>query len=259
VAQGADDAKELLRTAAKGALAADRIEEVIGASIDSLGVPMKSEEQLLFGELVSEIQRLRTKVDQIDGVIASHVASDPIMKLMSDVVGPAATAALIVYVGAPREYASAGAYEKACGLNLKVRSSGKNAGQLKITKRGPPPVRQLLYLAALRCCQSDDTVRAWYQQRKGYKADIKMKAVVAVMRKLVRALWSMGHDVEHAKAFDSHLLFDIRRLRIEPRAATRSSHGANAPPQSSSCAGRTGKRTGRVPQPTTPSALEAHP
>jgi transposase len=258
VAQARKDAKAVLRAAAKAGLSADRIEEVIGASTQSLGVAMTSAERVLLRELVDEIQRLSRKVEEIDKQIASWVASDHVMKLMAGVIGPAATAALMAYVGAPSEYASAAAYEKACGLNLKVRSSGKDEGRLRITKRGPPRVRQLLYLAALRCCESNETVRAWYQQRGSYKADIKIKAVVAVMRKLVRALWCMGHDVEHAKAFDSHLLFDIRRLPIQQQVPTRSSQGAEASPRSSCLPGQTGNRTGRTSRSRNPSAVEVH-
>jgi transposase len=258
VAQSEEDAKASMRAAAKGSLSRDRIEEVIGVSRGSLGVPMTNDERVLLGDLVDEIQRLRRKVDDIDEQLAAYVESDRVMKLMSGVAGPAATVALMAYVGTPDQYASASAYEKACGLNLKVRSSGKDEGRLRITKRGPPRVRQLLYLAALRCCQSNETVRAWYQQRGGYKANVKMKAVVAVMRKLVRALWSMGHDREHPKAFDSHLLFDMRRLPIQSAGPRPSSQGTNAP-QFSRSSGQAGKRTGRVPQPKKPSAVEAHP
>lgn len=253
VAQARKDAKDVLRAAARGGLSADRIEEVMGASTQSWGMPMTSAERVLLTELVDEIQRLSRKVEEIDKQIASWVGSDHIMKLMAGVIGPAATAALMAYVGAPSQYASAAAYEKACGLNLKVRSSGKDEGRLRITKRGPPRVRQLLYLAALRCCESNETVRAWYQQRASYKADMKIKAVVAVMRKLVRALWCMGHDVEHPRAFDARLLFDTSRLRTEQRCPT-------SPSRATSCAsGQSGNRTGRNSQSRNPSAAEVHP
>jgi hypothetical protein len=41
-----------------------------------------------------------------------------------------------------------------------------------------------------------------------------MKAVIAVVRKMVRAPWCMGHDPTNPKAFDSAQLFDARRLLI---------------------------------------------
>jgi transposase len=175
VAQGGKDARELLRAAAKGALPADRIDEVIRAATGSLGVPMTSAEQELLRHVVNEIQRLGRKVDEIDKEATSCVEADRAMQLMSEAVGPAAVVALIAYLGAPSQYASASAYEKASGLNLKVRSSGKHEGRLKITKRGPPRVRQLLYLAALRWCRCDAIVGAWYRQREGYQADTKKK------------------------------------------------------------------------------------
>jgi hypothetical protein len=182
-----------------------------------------------------------------------------VMKVMSAAVGPAAATALIAYVGAPQEYSSARAYEKACGLNLKVRSSGKHEGQLKITKRGPSQVRQLLYLAALRHCRFDDTTRAWYRKRTSYNTGPKkgkMKAVVAVMRKLVRALWRMGHDAANPKAFDSTKLFDVRRLSITEDLPMAAKALVPTPRQASQ---HDGNRTVRVRQTNQSSAAEAHP
>ena len=258
VAQGGQNPREVLRIGARGLLSADRVEEIIGPCKESLGVPMTSAERVLLQDVVGEIQRLKRKVDDIDAELESQVKSNHVMQLMSAVVGAAATAALIAYVGEPREYPSAAAYEKACGLNLKVRSSGKDEGKLKITKRGPPRVRQLLYLAALRCCQKDDIVCAWYQKRTSYKADVKIKAVVAVTRKLVRGLWCMGHDPGHARAFDSRLLFDVRRLPVHRRAP--GLFGRDASVAQNPCSPRrNGKRTGSVAQLSKPSAMEAQP
>jgi hypothetical protein len=72
-------------------------------------------------------------------------------------------------------------------------------------------VRQLLYLAALRVIANNEVVRAWYQGRKSFQAEkTKNKAVVAVMRKLARALFHVARG-EH---FDATKLFDVRRLRL---------------------------------------------
>jgi transposase len=220
---------------------------------------MQSEERALLGDLIREIQRLRGNCDELDEQLAVQVEEDPMMKVMSAAVGPAAATALTAYVGAPRQYESARAYEKACGLNLKVRSSGEHEGQLKITKRGPSKVRHLLYLAALRLCQHDETTRAWYQRRSSYSAGwkkSKMKAVVAVMRKLVRALWCIGHDPANPQTFDSSKLFDTRRLSI----TTEQSVEAETRVSPSRSAGqRSGGRTAHVRQPNKSSVAEVRP
>lgn len=258
VAKAGENANRVLRVAARGRLSEERIDQLVQAARDTLGVRMQSEEQDLLCELVREIQRLREKTDELDEQLASLLAADPVLKVMSAAVGPAAAGALIAYVGAPQEYSSAHAYQKASGMNLKVRSSGKHEGQIKITKRGPSQVRQLLYMAALRHCRFDDTTRAWYQKRSSYNAGAKngkIKAVVAVMRKLLRALWCMGHDAANPKAFDSTKLFDTRRLLLPENLPTTAMAQVSGPRQANQ---HDGNRTARVRRPNHPAA-EAHP
>ena len=123
--------------------------------------------------------------------------------------------ALVAYLGALTDYESAAALEKACGLNLKIRSSGNYVGRLKLTKRGSAAVRRYLYLAALRLIQSDPLIARWYRARAGYRGGRKLVAIVAVMRKLARALW----HIARGHAFDSTLLVDERALPSLPLVA----------------------------------------
>ena len=118
---------------------------------------------------------------------------------------------LVAYLGALTDYDSAAALEKACGLNLKIRSSGNYVGRPTLTKRGSAAVRRYLYLAALRLIQRDPLIARWYRSRAGYRGGHKLVAIVAVMRKLTRALW----HVAHAQAFDSSKLIDERALPAE--------------------------------------------
>jgi transposase len=127
---------------------------------------------------------------------------------LADTFGLITAVVLIAFVGDPSEYRCAAAYEKAMGLNLKERSSGKHKGKLKITKRGSPIARNYLYLAALRLIQTDPVVRVWYDLRA--KPKQKRIAVVALMRKLSRAMWHMSRG----SVFDSTKLFDVRRLGL---------------------------------------------
>jgi transposase len=257
VEQSLDSAKRIL-SAGRTALCEERVERILGAAHQSTGVPMMAEDRQLLGDLVTEIERLTEKVDEIDGDIRKQIASHSVTSLMASVVGPAAAAALVVHAGLPQEYECARAYEKASGLNLKVRSSGKHAGRLKITKRGPPAVRQLLYLAALRLCAQDQVIRAWYQQSNAYKANLKKKAVVGIMRKLIRALWTIAHDPEKLVTFDSCRLFDVTRLDLSTRTATASQESA-AMAQHDPSQKSPGKRPPRKKRSPISSAMEASP
>jgi hypothetical protein len=81
---------------------------------------------------------------------------------------------------------------------------------LSITKRGPGQVRKRLYLAALRMVQTQPVVAAWYQGRGAYRREAKRAAIVAVMRKVARALW----HIARGGVFEPQKLFDTRRLDL---------------------------------------------
>ncbi len=134
---------------------------------------------------------------------------------MRTVVGQATAAVVVSEAGDPTQFTSPAAYLKATGLNLAERSSGKHKGALKISKRGSSLARRYLFLAALRLIQRDPLVRAWYAKRLRRNGGVKLKGVVAVMRKLVRALW----HVARGAVFDSALLFDASKLAVAPAAA----------------------------------------
>jgi hypothetical protein len=73
-------------------------------------------------------------------------------------------------------------------------------------------------MAALRLMKDDPIARAWCRARKCYIAELKIKAVVALMRKVARALW----HVARGEVFDAAKLFDTRRLEL-PTTATKTS------------------------------------
>jgi len=201
---------ELLTRATRGALRKERIERVVSGAKQSLGTPMGEGERDYVRVLALHMLDLREKTRLVDHRIAAALSkSTPVTKLV-ETFGAVTTAVVLAHVGNPATYSSADAFEKALGLNLKIHQSGDydGIGSLHITKRGPARVRQYLYLAALRFIFKNDIARRWYQARAAYRSERKMKAVVALMRKLARA---MVH-VARGDAFDATKLFDVRRL-----------------------------------------------
>ena len=71
--------------------------------------------------------------------------------------------------------------------------------------------RRYLYLAVLRLLQTDEVIQAWYAKKAKRDGGCKQKAIIAIMRKLVRALW----HVARGNAFDSTKLYDVSRLELE--------------------------------------------
>lgn len=147
---------------------------------------------------------------------AKHVeklgANIEAVRRVGDVIGRRTAAVLYAEAGDPGSYAVPAAYVKTLGLNLKIKNSGKPAdiGRLKITKRGSSVARVYLYLAVLRLIQSDACFAAWYKRKADRDGGLKMKAIVALMRKLATALW----HVARGQSFTPARLFDTERLGL---------------------------------------------
>ena len=67
--------------------------------------------------------------------------------------------------------------------------------------------------------------RAWYRARESHQAKQSLKAVVALMRKLARALWHVGRGA----TFDPRKLFDTRRLGLSADGMTLAKELATPP------------------------------
>jgi transposase len=216
VAEQPEEAKVLLRRASRSRLSDQAMTGVIEGARTTFGVPMVQEEEQLVRTLAMQLIAASQSTDALDEQIRELAKDDVVFARLSCWMG-AYSAAVIVTRVDPRQYTSACQVEKACGLNLREKSSGENDGRgtLRITKRGPALVRQVLYLFALRMIKESAVVRAWYKRRRGYTEDSKQRAVVAVMRKLTRALF----HVARGDAFDASKLFDVRRLDLEANAA----------------------------------------
>ncbi len=210
-------AAQALRAESRGRFDKDAIERVVQSAVRSQAEAMSEPERRLMQVTFEEIVRLHERLDGVDARITATIDGEPAYATMRKMLGAPTVAVLVAAAGDPSSYASAQALEKAYGLNLKERSSGgrQNAG-VHVTKRGPGLVRSYLYMTAMRLVGSDPVVRAWYQRRGAFRAGDKVAALVAVMRKLVRAIWC----VSKGAPFDATKLFDVRRLGVVSTAAT---------------------------------------
>ena len=80
--------------------------------------------------------------------------------------------------------------------------------------------------AAIRLVKDDALIARWYRARGGYRANRKLVALVAVTRKLIRALW----HVARGAAFDSSKLIDARALPAEPLTTSRGADSQEVSP-----------------------------
>ena len=208
-------ASERLRGWGRGPLKQEKIDRIIESAKATVGVPMSDEDVAWLREIVTAIQHARTAQKACQNELKTLVSQNETIQKMATAVGHATACVLWVQLGDPRNYPAAGAYLKAAGLNLKVRSSGKMKGQLRISRRGPSRVRRWMYFAALRAVQKP-SVKPWFDSKKAKNEKAgAMLATVGVMRKLMRAIW---HITNTDDEFQWQLLFPGRPIVCQRKA-----------------------------------------
>jgi transposase len=206
VARDAQGAEALLRQAGRSGLSEEKCQAIVAAAHGSLGIPCVANERQHIQGLAADLLRTHRASAEVEARMSTVVSERKELSALADVCGKTTILVLIALLGDLRRYPSAQALLKAIGLNLKERSSGKQKGVLRITKRGPGKARFYLYWLVLRLVHRDPTIKAWYQRklaRDGHRG--KGRALVAIMRKVVKGLW----HVAHGAAFDSRKLFNL--------------------------------------------------
>jgi transposase len=180
-----EEAREVMRRASGNTIKQNEIQRVIDSAARSVGTPASDEEREVIRAVAREALHVRGAIATIDKVIEKTAEEHEATRGIAKVVGRVTAVVLVAYLGALSQYASPTTLEKACGLNLKIKSSGNVIGRPSITKRGSSEARAWLYLAALRLVKNDPVIAAWYRARGGYRGDRKLTALIAVTRKLV--------------------------------------------------------------------------
>lgn len=237
VAADPEGVRETMRRASRGRVGQERIEAVVESARETTGAgPIEREVDKMkrfaekMREASAEIRQFRHQLDEVidtteaaaDGETdscqerADSLPSSEIGRLR-DFGGTKLASVLVARLGAPSEFDSAAAYQKAAGLNLKVKSSGQSDGQPTITKKGPGAVRHNLFMLACRMVRGEPHgcpyVKAWYEERLRRNGGIRLKGLVAVMRKLIGAIYHIGRG----DAYDPRQLFDVSRLDLPAR------------------------------------------
>jgi len=201
-----DVAVEQLRRWGRGRLSKEKCEELLSGARQTVGVHQSSINVRRLQEYAEQALECRRVVAESKKQLKLLTADHAVIQAQASMVGAVTACVLWVHLGDPRRYDSGFAYRKAMGLNLKVRSSGKYKGRLKITKRGHSQVRRWLYFAALRMIKEPD-VKRWFEAKKAKNSADPleaMRALVGVMRKLALALYQVGAC---GQEFDVSLLF----------------------------------------------------
>ncbi len=186
----------ILRKISRGKIKEERTRELYMAARTSVGIK-EGRKSILFEikEILSIIKTTESFIEEIEKEIGHHLQDIPYSKFIISMrgIGKITVAGLIGEVGDFREYKTISEILKLGGLDLFEISSGKHKGQHRISKRGRSLMRKLLFFAAINVVRKGGILHEYYQGclERGM---VKMKALIAVSRKLLGIMFALVRD-----------------------------------------------------------------
>ena len=186
----------IVRKISRGKFGIDRVEKLYKAAKESVGITDGKESILLeTSHLVSNIEAENRYIESLEEQMIVYLEEIPYSHSILSIkgVGNITVAGLIGEVGDFRKFKTISEVMKLAGLDLFEVSSGKHKGGHRISKRGRALMRKLLFFAAINAVKSHGIMHARYQKMLN-NGTPKIKALVAVSRKLLQIIFALARD-----------------------------------------------------------------
>jgi transposase len=199
VAMGLETLAVTLRKVSRGKLGQKRAEELFEAAQASVGIKEGRESILLeIDHLISNIDNEDLFIEGLEKQIEHYLTQVPYSQSILSVkgIGNVTVGGLIGEVGDFKKFNTISEVMKLAGLDLYEISSGKHKGLHRISKRGRPLMRKLLFFASINAVKSKGIMHAYYKQMLD-RGMLKMKALIAVSRKLLAIIFALARNNTH--------------------------------------------------------------
>jgi transposase len=197
---------DILRKVSRGKLGAERAKSLYEAVQDSVGIREGRESILLeIQEILSHVDSSDRFVSRLEEELCRHLQEIPASRYLLSMngIGTITAAGLIGEVADFDKFHTISEVTKLAGLDLFEISSGKHRGMRRISKRGRPLMRKLLYFAALNTVRKGGVMHEKYRSYLD-RGMIKTKALVAIARKLLGILFALVRDhCEYTKDYSN--------------------------------------------------------
>jgi transposase len=193
---GIEELTVTIRKISRGRFGQERAEKLIDAAKNTVGIREGS--QSIFLEIAhlnakveNEIRFIDTLEDELEKYLQQIPYGNSILSIKG--IGVVTAAGLIGEVADFKKFDTISEIMKLAGFDLYEISSGRHKGMRRISKRGRPLIRKLLFFVAINTVKSKGIMHEPYQkmQERGMP---KIKALVVISRKLLRIIYALARD-----------------------------------------------------------------
>lgn len=185
-----------LKKISRGKLGEERARALYEAATKSVGIK-EGQASILFEvrEILALIETSERFIAELEKEMSCHLHEIPYSGFVLSLkgIGEITASGLIGEVGDFSKFSTIPEIIKLAGLDLFEISSGKHKGIRRVSKRGRPLMRKLLFFAAINVVREGGVMHERYQ---GYlqRGMPKMKALIAVARKLLCIIFALVRD-----------------------------------------------------------------
>ncbi|MFZ2937415.1 MAG: IS110 family transposase [Candidatus Omnitrophota bacterium] len=188
-----------LKDVSRGHFGRMRAEDLCRVAWESVGIAEGSESIAFeIQESVAMIEKIEQFVKELEKHMSKHLKDIPYSRFILSIkgIGEITTAGLIGEMGDFKKYHTIGEVIKHAGLDLFEISSGKHKGTRRISKRGRPLLRKLLFFASMNVVRKGGILHKQYLRHLD-KGMPKIKALIAISRKLLSIIFALvrNHSV----------------------------------------------------------------
>ncbi len=191
-----DSITQIFKKVSRGKLGQDRAKQLHAAAGGSIGIT-EGKQSIVFEieHLVSKIEAEDKFIDALQKQMSLYLQQIPYSQNILSIrgLGEVTVAGLIGEVADFNKFDTISELMKLAGLDLYEISSGKHQGQRRISKRGRPLMRKLLYFAAINAVKYKGIMHKKYHQMLD-RGMLKMKALIAISRKLLAIIFAIVRD-----------------------------------------------------------------
>ena len=154
-----------VREASNGTEGKARAESLMEAASRSVGISEgKHSARIRLLSLLDELEFYEKKIAVIEDAMIAVMDDLELGEILMSMkgVGPVISAVFLGEVGEVSRFDNWKQVRKLAGMNLVEQSSGQHKGKTKISKRGRPYLRHMLFLAGLNCTRHNPEMHGYY-------------------------------------------------------------------------------------------------
>ena len=187
---------EEMRKRSMGQFGVPEAESLIGLARQTVGIKEGLDGLLMdIRHILMQLEAERRFISEIEAEMGATLERLPFSGRLLSIkgLGIILVAGLIGEVGDFSKFSTQSEILKLAGLDLYEISSGKKRGHRRISKRGRGLLRKILFYAAIQMIRKNGIMYDYYVRLTGRGME-RMKALVAVSRKLLRIIHALVRD-----------------------------------------------------------------